>query len=279
MGLKLSGGNIDHDKIVKSLGARYKLVPHLDMAIGEGEFEWDAHFEAKASDDAWHPSGDCTPSLHELYLKASGRAEPENIPVTLRKIFIIGHFYHQYFQWIVEHKLGFAGSDDIERRGLHVWGRRPHPAHLSAEPVTTTTTEGTLHVEGGVHRWEGSPRPYHWATGSGDIAPCKIPGVGEFAIDFKTMNPRMFATGPSPEYMAKWECQGNIYLDFFDMERILFVGVDKSNGEMKEWEFHRNQPLIDAIYDKWKLVSECLDAEIEPPVDEPWPLPLKGPAE
>lgn len=272
MGLKL-GSNVDLSKVVKSLGQKYKLVPHLDLAIGEGEFEWDAHFEPKKGDDAWHPSGDCVPSLHELYLKASGQLAPETISPTLRKIFMTGHFWHQYLQWVVEHNLGFAGADDIERRGIRVWGYynavRESDAGLDPEHQALRQT-----------LWDGvatRPTPYHWSTGSGDIVPCVIPGQGEFVIDFKSMNPRMFATGPSPEYVAKWECQGNCYLDFFDMERLLFVGIDKSSGDMKEWEFQRNQPLIDSIYGKWKLVSECLDEGVEPPVDEPWELPLLGP--
>lgn len=253
MPLKL-GSNIDLGKVVKNLGQKYKLVPHLDLAIGEGEFTWDAHFEAKQGDDAWHPSGDCVPSLRELYLKASGLLPPETISPTLRKIFVIGHFYHQYLQWIVEHKLAFADASCIERKGIRHWG-------------------GHDMIDGKIH-----PLPYHWATGAGDIAPCAIPGYGDYAVDFKTMNPRMFATGPSPDYQAKWECQGNIYLDFFDMEQILFVGIDKSNGDMKEWVFTRNQPLIDAIYMKWKIVSECLDQGVEPPADEHVELPLQGPS-
>lgn len=263
MPLKL-GSNIDLGKVVKNLGQKYKLVPHLDLAIGEGEFTWDAHFEAKQGDDAWHPSGDCVPSLRELYLKASGQLPPETISPTLRKIFVIGHFYHQYLQWIVEHKLGFADAAAIERKGKRVWATKLYAPPNILQPGKTLAME--------------VPLSYHWATGAGDIAPCSIPGYGDYAVDFKTMNPRMFATGPSPDYQAKWECQGNIYLDFFDMEQILFVGIDKSNGDMKEWVFSRNQALIDAIYLKWKIVSECLDEGIEPPADEHVELPLQGPS-
>lgn len=254
MGLKL-GSHIDLDKVVKSLGQKMILAPHIDMAIGEAEHVWDAHFHPKQADEAWHPSGDCTPSLHELYLKASGQAEARPIGPPLRKIFAIGHFYHQWYQYIVEHQLGFAGPDDIERRGVKSWGEKERHG-----------APGVLVA-----------RPYHWAAGSADICPCKIPGHGEFVIDFKTMNPRMFATGPSPDYAAKWECQGNVYMDFFDMDRILFVGIDKATGDMKEWIYERNQPLVDAIYLKWRLVAECLVEGIEPPEDEEIILPLKGP--
>lgn len=258
MGLKLSS-SIDLDKVVRSLGQKMILAPHIDLAIGEAEWEWDAHFHPKHGDSAWHPSGDCTPSLRDLYLKATGQAAERPIGPPLRKIFAIGHFYHQWYQYIVEHQLGFAGPEDIERRGMKGWG-----------------TQLDLIVDNG-NRKSVQHRPYHWATGSADIAPCKIPGQGEYVIDFKTMNPRMFATGPSPDYAAKWECQGNVYMDFFDMDRVLFVGIDKATGDMREWTYHRNQPLIDAIYTKWKIVSECITEGIEPPEDEDIALPLQGP--
>lgn len=252
------GSNIDLDRVVRNLGANYKLVPHLDMELAKGEFEWEFTYKPKEDDDAWHPSGDCTPSLRELYLKAKGQLEERPIGVSLRKTWMVGHFWHQWLQWVVQHKLGFADADGIERRGIKQWSTARWVDDSGAKMVAM--------------------KPYHWATGSGDIAPCSIPGHGDYAIDFKTMNARMFATGPTPDYMAKWECQGNIYLDFFNMDRIIFVGICKdSPHEMKEWEFERNQPLIDAIYNKWKLVSACLDEGVEPPEDEEIHLPLKGP--
>lgn len=254
MPLKLSS-NINLDKVVRNMGQKMLLAPHIDLALADaGEFEWDAHFTPKLPDDAWHPSGDCTPSLRELYLKASGQLAERTFPVSLRKTFMVGHFWHQYLQWVVEHQLAFCDASCIERRGIRHWG-------------------GHDMIDGKIH-----PLPYHWATGAGDVAPCTIPGAGDFAIDFKTMNARMFTTGPTPDYLDKWECQGNIYLDFFDLERIIFVGICKdSPHDMKEWIFERNQPLIDAIYLKWHVVSECLDEGVEPPEDEDIWLPVKGP--
>jgi hypothetical protein len=46
---------------------------------------------------------------------------------------------------------------------------------------------------------------------------------------------------------------------------------------LKEFEFDRNQPLIDAIYSKWKLVGDCVEIGLEPPLDYEVPLPLVGP--
>lgn len=257
------------DKVVRGMGNKYRLVPHLDRAIGEGEFEWEFKFPGpKAIDDAWHPSGDCTPSIHELWEKASAPQEPRQLPIHLLKTFMVGNFWHAYLQWIVEHQLGFAGPDEIERRGKKVWG-------LTYEDCTMNCQGG--HSENCMAWKVKGSRPWHWATGAGDIAPCTIPGLDPFAVDFKTMNARVFGTGPDANTMAKWECQGNIYLDFFDLEEIVFVGICKdSPHDMKEWIFAKNQPLIDAIYSKWKLVGACLEEGIEPPVDEEIELPLQG---
>lgn len=263
MALRL-GSNINLDKVVKNLGQRYKLVPFLDLEIGRGEFEWHFDFEPKKGDDAWHPSGDCVPSVHDLWLKTQDH-EPRVIPTSLMKAFMVGHFWHQYLQWIVHMRLEFCEEKAIERRGKKIWDYTCDCDRDEKTPLNCWCCTGQ------------EPLPYHWATGSGDIAPCIIPDIGRYAVDFKTMNARTFAMGPDLGLMAKWECQGNIYLDFFDMDEILFVGICKdSPHDMKEWMFRRNQPLIDAIYNKWKLVSACLDEGIEPPEDEDIELPLEG---
>jgi hypothetical protein len=47
----------------------------------------------------------------------------------------------------------------------------------------------------------------------------------------------------------------NIYMDFFDYDRALILAINKDTPhDFKEFEFRRNQPLIDVIYDKWKFV-------------------------
>jgi hypothetical protein len=270
-------------KVAKGLGNKWKLVPHLEKTIGQGDFEWNFDYTPKIKDDAWHPSGDCTPSLHALYLKATGQLDEAPLTATSYKTFMNGHFWHAYLQWIVQHKLKFADHQAIERRGHKLW----------AEPVASYSKHDLYFYREGrdvsdnlLRVWPDSddrtakvqPKPYHWATGSGDIAPCSIPVYGDYIVDFKTVNTRMFTYGPSDDVLAKWECQGNIYMDFFDGDRILFVGIQKDYPhDMKEWEFRRNQPLIDAIYKKWMLVSECLDEGIVPPEDEEFPLPLEGP--
>ena len=67
-------------------------------------------------------------------------------------------------------------------------------------------------------------------------------------------------------------------MNFFDMERALIVKIDKDSPHpFSEIEFHRNEPLVEAIYFKWKLVSECLDEGLAPPKDEEITLPFRGP--
>jgi hypothetical protein len=259
------------DNLVRNLVKRHKFVQHVEKMIGEQEWNWSASFEPKPGDDGWHPSGHCTPSLHALYTEASmlmaARKDP-NVqyvkahPVSLRKTFAVGHFWHAYLQFITVAS-GLCDSEAIERRGIHGWGEivnRPPPTHIA--PYTETFY-----------------KPYHWATGSGDIAPVELPGHGPYLIDFKTMKGTDFKQQRMPNWTAdKWECQVNIYMDWFDLEHAIIVGIQKdSPHEFKEFEFERNQPLIDAIYLKWQIVSECLDEGIEPPEDEEIELPLRGP--
>lgn len=258
---------LDRSKLVRNLAAKQKLVPYIEREIAKGDFEWNFEYGSKGEDDAWHPSGDCTPSMQDLYLKAKGELDPFGpISGSLYKTFMVGHFWHQYLQWIVEKRMEFCGADDIERRGLHGWG---------VMGVKQNEVRYFEHLKDPI-LW----KPYHWATGSGDIAPCHVPKHGDYVVDFKTMGAHHFKPKDLPAFFAdKYECQINIYMDFFDMDRGLIVGILKdSPHDMKELEYHRNQPLIDAIHQKWQIVSECLDQDIEPPASEEIHLPLKGPA-
>lgn len=241
---------LDRTKMTTTLGKKFKLVPHLERVIQEGDFEWEYKYEPKKGDDGWHPSGDCTPTPFELWNKAMGYSEDtRSLPY---KAFQVGHFWHAYLQHIVLEKLGFCGPDDIERRGTKVWG-------------------GSAELE-----WT---KPYHWATGSGDIAPCVIPSHGKYIVDFKTMNGRDYAQAGMPNWVAnKYEAQINIYMDFFNVDKGLILCIQKdSPHDMKEFEFERNQALIDAIYEKWRLVSLCLDEGVAPPEDFDIELPFTGP--
>lgn len=222
-----------------------KLVPHLDKAIGLGDFKWKFDYSPKEVDDAWHPSGDCTPSTRDLYLKATGRVEDNPIPAALRKTFLVGHFWHQYIQYILVEQLGYATASNIERKGERRW----------------------------------ADGPYRWVTGSADVAPLVLPSGDEYLLDIKTMNAHNFRGQNAPAWAVdKWECQVNIYMDFFDLDKAIILGVMKdSPHDFREFEFTRNDELIQALYSKWKLVGRCIDAEVEPPADGDEDLPLQGP--
>jgi hypothetical protein len=250
-----------------------KLGFHIERELAKGEFLWHYDYKPKLEDNAWHPSGHCVPSVHELWNYAAHakiiQPSPQDgsAPIgknlnfrpmepTMVKIFQVGHFWHQYMQEVCL-RAGFCDEDAIERNGKRVWG------------------ETTFHAGDGVN----IPLPYNWATGSADICPCEVPGAGPYLIDFKTMGSFQFkSVTPSPETLIKWECQLNIYMDFFDMEKAMIVGINKDTPhDFREWEFHRNDELTVNIYKKWQLVAACLDEDIEPPEDEIVELPTRGP--
>lgn len=235
---------LDSSKFIRNLVKGHKLAPHIDKAIGSGEFTWNAEFGPKEGDDAFHPSGDCIPGPYSLY-KSATTSERKPLSTSLLKTFQVGHFWHAYLQWIIVERLEFATWDDIEVKGMT--------------------------------RWKDGP--YGWSRGAADIAPCEVPGHGKFLIDIKTMGAHDFKLQGMPGWCApKYESQVNIYMDWFDLDRCIILCVCKdSPHDFKEFEFKRNQPLIDTIYKKWELVKDCLDQGIEPPDTYEMPLPLVGP--
>lgn len=262
-----------------------KLGYLLDKEIGKGEFVWEYKYEPKGTDTGWHPSGHCTPTLYELYTFAASEevlAEAaldgsapidKNAPAheaPLAKIFQVGHFWHQYLQTICV-RAGLCDEEAVERRGLKGW---------MTNDLRSFEFKKTGPQSGWDYMCDFDPKPYHWVTGSADICPMEIPGQGEYLIDFKTMGSHQFRGNlPHELTVTKWECQLNTYMEFFDIEKAIIVGINKdAPHDFKEFEFHRNQPLIDSLFTKWKLVSECLDEAVAPPEDESWDLPLKGPA-
>jgi hypothetical protein len=270
--------NFDTSKAIKNLARGFKLTPHIDRFLPTWDEEGFTYTsQRKLPDDAWHPSSDCLPSLNTLYHKAlehDPKARPKHAPSTVKN-FQVGHFWHQWLQWIVVEKLGFATWDDVERSGMKHWGLEPLPEGTKYEDFRTA-----VRVDEEGNKWR-KPKPWHWVTGSGDIAPCRIPEHGEYVVDFKTMNARSYRMAgsgtPEERLLNSWECQINVYMDFFDQERALVVGICKDTPhEMLEFEFKRNQPLIDALYDKWKLASGCVVDKHEPPDDLYYPLPLRG---
>jgi hypothetical protein len=247
---------------VRNVAGKQKLVPLLERAIDGPEFEWDAKFSIKEKDDAWHPSGDCTPSLFELYDKAT-RPQVSDFSMSLKKTFAVGHFWHAYLQHVAVECAQVCNWDEVELRGVTGWGhgRRPNPfPHIDGEYIS---------------------EPFHWATGSMDLR-CDIPGFGEYVVDFKTMGQFDFNVvlkGKAPDWCSKkYEAQINIYMDWAGLDRALIFCIQKdSPHNFRELEYRRNDDLIQGIYTKWQIVSQCLEEGIVPPEDEEFELPFTGP--
>jgi hypothetical protein len=305
----------DKYNFTRNLVKRHKLVPYLDRYLGDEVKDFTFTYEAKKHDDAWHPSSHCTPSVTELYGIVTEDQGPKDWGVAMLKTFMVGHFWHQLLQKAVV-DLELAAPCAIERKGVRVWKdikpadveKWDHP-HAEARNYYAMDCyrkedlywynypeqkDGRITDEM-IAKWPDDelvmgkirPAPYHWATGAGDVAPLVLPTHGEYAVDFKTMSANQFkpfeSTGQLPDWAKdKYEAQINIYMDFFDLEKALIVGVCKDSPHtFAEAEFHRNQPLIDAIYDKWEFVSECIDHEWVPTIidDEEFDLTpfFKGP--
>jgi hypothetical protein len=269
---------LDKSNLVKNLAKNTKFAYHLDRAIGLGDFEWEYKYKPKTGDTGWHPSGHCTPSMFELYHHAIGNSpdpkakapdgtapiqknKREGFTAQTLKTFQVGHFWHGYLQHLTVEVLGFAGWEDIERKGVRGWG--------------DSIISGVDHDGKEVRHYQD----WHYVAGSGDVAPLYIPTHGPYLVDFKTMGDFDFKKPGLPDWCAdKYECQINIYMDFFDLDRALIIGVQKGTPhDFKEIEFHRNQPLVDALYEKWQIVSACIEDGTVPPEDEVIDLPLTGP--
>jgi hypothetical protein len=238
----------------RDLVKRHVLVPHLETFLGTEIEHLEFDYKPKEKDDAWHPSGHCTPPPTALYAYAvHEHTEPKEWGSAMLKTFLVGHFWHQVLQHACL-KLGFATPEAIERRGGRDWGATIEYENCSMGCVGGHSENCTAWKVKGVR-----PQPWHWATGSADIAPLVIP-AGEFLCDFKTMSSHQYKQNGLPDWAAdKYEAQINIYMDWFDLEDGLIVAINKNGPhDMKEFRFARNQPLIDAIYDKWEFVSECI---------------------
>lgn len=185
----------------------------------------------KPADDAFHPSGDCTPCACELYKKFT-KGDGRKLDSTSHKNFNVGHFWHLWLDCIVVDGLGFAIWDDVEKDCAYV-----------------------------AEKW--------WAKGSADIASCTIPGKGEYLIDWKTMNSRMFAMDESQPQLAKilekYKYQVNCYMEWTGKERAIIVGIEKDTPHaFREFVYEYDPTLLPDVYEKWDYVSAALRAGKEP---------------
>lgn len=241
----------------QTLSRNQILVPHLE-AFDKWDQSWEFKYEPKENDDAFHPSGDCMPSALDLW-ESKRKDEHRPISPSLQRTFLVGHFWHQVIQQVIV-DLGYAAPEDIERTGTDAWGPKLE-LDLRDDPAT---------IYGA---------PYHWVRGQADICPLTMPRWSGL-VDIKTMNTTDWhaseQSGLLPlRFADKYECQMNIYMDLFDQDRALILGVNKDNSKFVEFQFERNQELIDAIYAKWHHVGDCLTEGREP--TEEFDLPMKGP--
>lgn len=255
--LNLSKSKPDKTKLVRNLAQGNVLVPFLDRAFADFDESWEFKYEPKQGDDAWHPSGDCLPLVSDLYAKARGETEYRSPSGSLRKQFMVGHYWHQLLQYMVVEKLSFGVTwRDIEREGRDGWGA-----------FETGTTPSSLIKY----------MPYHWIHGSADICPLST-GKWTGLVDFKTMKRTDFNAPGLPDWCAdKYLCQMQIYMHLFGQDKALIVGINKEDGQFREYEFTRDQDLIDNIVQKWQYVSELLDAGQAPTHedDEAFLLPFQ----
>ena len=253
---------IDKSKI-RGLGKRQILVPYIEKIIRDFDEPWTFTYSSKEEYLAWHPSGDCTPSpiaLYEIAKKRKEKAERDPISESLRKSFMVGHYWHQWLQYIVLKKLEFCDEKAIERIGQKTW--RTHRVYY-----------------GGGGDGFDVPAPFGYVSGAGDIVPIELPKGWKGIVDFKSMGGSTFRDEAMP-FADKYECQANIYMDLFDEEKVLIFGINKdSKHEFKEWIFERNQPLIDSIYEKWQYVDDCVYHQTSPEDNHKFPLVLQGPCE
>lgn len=231
----------------KDLSPKYKLAPKLEKAIRDFDEEWGFKYEPKEHDLFWHPSGHCVPLASELFDLAHDRLN--DVPGDLEfkrkmaKYGQVGHFWHQFLQHIMV-RYEMVDASAIERQASK--GINGRPWILS-----------TL------------PKPYELVIGNADVAPWNYKGH-DYIVDFKTMASRSFQQVTIPyDFAVKYECQMNIYMDFFDYDRALILAVNKDTPhDFKEFEYRRNQPLIDMIYAKWKFVAECLEDDERPDAED-----------
>lgn len=210
---------------IKDLAKREILVPHINNYLARADFPEKFDVEIRTSkepDDAFHPSSDCYPCECELYAKFSGQAEKQELTATSHKNFFVGHFWHGILQDILCDKLEFCDPTDVEKE----------------------------------LRWQDYE---WWARGFADIAKCDIPGKGSYLIDFKTMNSFSYQK-PSPDLLAKWELQVACYMAWDNrVESAIIIGIQKDTPhEFKEFVFHRNDDILNPIYEKWTSVAKAI---------------------
>ena len=217
-------------KFSKHLTRNEILVPYLNNYFATANWPDNWQFTVhpnKEKDDAFHPSS-ALMCLKALWFKMEGYEFPEELKdFGQQKNFLFGHFYHTTLQWIMVEGLGFATWDDIEK-------------------------EFDFHLE--------TPKgnPYR-VRGFVDIAKCVIPNTDPFLVDIKTMNARIYAQSPTPDFwVEKFEAQVRMYLDFTGLDKAVVLLVEKdSPHRFKELVIERDDLFVDQIVEGWESVVDA----------------------
>src|ERR1700757_2367921 len=208
--------------LMQALNLGYRVAPAIDQWLDENpEKSWGFQMEPKIHDDAWHPSGSCTPTVRELWETATGVAKERPLTVSLKQTFGVGHYYHQWIQWILRDELKWCEAKDVERRGGRHWDADPIVLDPDFE-CGPETCWSLFPTEKGLER----PAAYHWATGSADVAPLKLADDTLVLFDIKSISSTdARSDAPPARYVDKWECQACIYMDWFpECEEAIFFG-------------------------------------------------------
>lgn len=82
-------------------------------------------------------------------------------------------------------------------------------------------------------------------------------------VEMKTQNSRGF--GMTKEVTPYWECQLQVTMDGLGYdEGVLFVLEMGYPWQMREFRVHRDETLLNVIYEKWAKVLEHVKADIPP---------------
>lgn len=82
-------------------------------------------------------------------------------------------------------------------------------------------------------------------------------------VEMKTQNPRAY--GFAKEISPSWECQLQVTMDGLGYdEGVLFVLEMAYPWQMREFRVHRDETILNAIYEKWATVLEHVRANVPP---------------
>lgn len=233
---------LDTKKLSRSLmlGRGAILVPHIDAYLERGKFppEWRITIRnAKEDRDygeattRFSAGSDALPPATELFKKVTGQLIEEKISAQTRRTFDCGTMWHEYLGQILM-DMKFIEPEGVEKYHIQ-----------------------KIETEYGVA----------YGSGMGDLVGVKIPGHGDWLVDMKTMKKADFEGEVSKYLWDKYVAQINLYGDWFGYDRLMILGIEKdSPHRLREWIVQPDKELVQAVYNKWTYVMNCVEKGIEP---------------